>query len=69
MIERFTPEGGSTRVHNLKLIETPRAGPSATTALAGHDELVDVVEHRFGVPGDVIRTAIRGIDLTGDIYS
>jgi len=69
VIERFTAEGGSTRLHNLKLIETPPAGPSTTTTLADHDELVDALEHRFGVPGDVIRTAVSGVELTGDIYS
>jgi arylamine N-acetyltransferase len=68
VIERFSPEGGSTRVHNLELIETPSDGPSTVTALADRRELIDVIEHRFGVPGDVARTAVRGVDLTADIH-
>lgn len=68
VIERFTSGGGSTRVHNLKLIETPPSGPSTTTTLADRHELADAVEHRFGVPRDVIRTAIGGVDLNADIY-
>ena len=69
IIERFAPEGGSTRVHNLGLIETPPNGPSTTTALSGRRELIDVVEDRFEVPAEVVRTAIEGVDLTADIYN
>jgi len=69
VIERFTSEGGSYRIHNLKLIETPPNGPSTTTTLAGRPDLVDAVEHRFGVPRAVILTAIGGVDLNADIYS
>ena len=69
VIERFTLEGGSIRIHNLKLIETPADGPSVTTVLGDRHELIDAIEHRFGVPTDVIRTAINGVDLNADIYS
>jgi arylamine N-acetyltransferase len=69
VIERFTTEGGSNRIHNLKLIETRPDGPSTTTAVADLHELIDVIEHRFGVPAEVTRTAIRGVDLTAEIYS
>jgi len=67
VIERFRPEGGSTRIHNLTLIETPPDGPSDTTTLADRTEIVSTIEHRLGVPRDVILTAIRGVDFTADI--
>lgn len=69
VIERFTPGGGSIRVHNLKLIETAADGPSTIAVLSDRHELVDTIEHRLGVPRDVVRTAVGGIDLTADIYS
>lgn len=69
VIERFSSQGGSTRVHNLKLIETPPDGPPTTTALADRHELIDLLEHRFGVPPDVIHIAVEGVDFTADIYS
>ena len=68
VIERFTSAGSSTRVHNLKLIETPPKGLPTTTALADRDELIDVIERRFGVPAELIHTALRGVDLTADIH-
>jgi hypothetical protein len=69
VVERFTPTGGSTRIHNLKLIETPPSGPAATTVLADHNDLIDAIEHRLGVPRDITRYAIGGVDLCADIYS
>lgn len=68
VIERFATDGSSTRVHNLELIETPPKGLPTTTALADRDELIDVIEHRFGVPAELIHTALRGVDLTADIH-
>jgi len=69
VIERFTPDGGSTRIHNLSLIETPADGPSVTTKLADRDHLIGGIEDRFGVPSEVVRTAVEGVDLEADIYN
>lgn len=33
------------------------------------DELIAVIELRFGVPADVVRSAVVGVDPTADIYS
>jgi arylamine N-acetyltransferase len=68
VIERFSAEG-SLRVHNLKLTDTVRTGGSTTAELRDLDELVETIEHRFGVPDRVIRSAVAGIDLSADIYS
>ena len=69
VIERFTTEGGSIRLHNLTLTRTPAVGPPTTAALTDRDELIGVVERLFGVPRDVTRTAVDGVDLTADISS
>jgi arylamine N-acetyltransferase len=69
VVERFTPTGGSTRIHNFKLIETPPSGPAVTTVLADRNDLIDAIEHRLAVPSDITRDAIGGVDLCADIYS
>ncbi len=67
VVERFHP-GGSLRIHNLTLTET-RGARSTTTALAGPDQLVDAITHHAGMPAPLVREAIAGVKLAGDIYS
>jgi N-hydroxyarylamine O-acetyltransferase len=67
VIERFEP-GRSLRLHGLKLTETAAAGPVSSLALSGADELVEVVERRFGVPAAITRAAVDGLSFDADIY-
>ena len=69
VIERFTPDRGSIRIHNLKLTETPPDGRPTTSEFADLEELIDAIEDRFNIPVDIVRTAVAGINLDADIYS
>jgi hypothetical protein len=43
--------------------------PKAQSGTADRDELVRAITLRFGVPTDVIRPAVEGVDLAADISS
>lgn len=67
VVERFFP-GRSLRIHNLTLTEsTPES--SRTTGFADREELATVVEQTCGIPAGIVRQAIDGVDLEGDIYT
>lgn len=67
VIERFFP-GRSLRIHNLTLTEsTPDS--ARTTRIADREELATVVEQTCGIPTSIVRQAIDGVDLEGDIYT
>lgn len=65
--ERFFPDR-SVRIHNLKLTESTR-DEATETRLADRDELVDALVAHFAMPVDVVREAITGVDLTGEMYA
>lgn len=67
VVERFL-EDRSVRIHNYSLTEsTPNE--SRVTRLHDRDEVIQAVEYHCGIPGDVVREAIDGIDLEADIYT
>ncbi len=67
VIERFFSDR-SVRFHNFTLTDsTP--DDATTTRLADREELVVAVEHRVGIPADIVREAVEGIALEADIYS
>lgn len=67
VVERFSP-GKSLRIHNLLLTKsTPES--TSVTRLADRDDLIKAIEHYGPMPADIVRDAIDGISLTGDIYS
>ncbi|MEJ2189227.1 MAG: arylamine N-acetyltransferase [Acidobacteriota bacterium] len=67
VVERFSP-GGSLRIHNLTRTEsTPES--SRTTQIADREELATVVEQTCGIAAGIVRQAIDGVDLEGDIYT
>jgi arylamine N-acetyltransferase len=68
VIERFSP-GGSVRFHNLSMTETSFDAGATTTDFGSLDDLIEAIEDRCGVPADVIRRAIEGVNLSADIYS
>ncbi len=58
----------SVRIHNLKVTEsTPEH--AETNQLADRDELAMVIERVTGISAAIVREAIAGVDLEGDIYS
>lgn len=66
VVERYSP-GRSVRIHNLSMTEsTPKT--SKTTPLADHEELARAIENRCGISADLVRVAIKGVALEGDIY-
>jgi arylamine N-acetyltransferase len=67
VVERFF-EDRSVRIHNLKLIETTHDSVTETR-LADRDELVEAVEQHAGIPADIVREAIEGVALKGDIFT
>ena len=67
VVECFFP-GRSVRIHNLTLTESTPDGATATQ-LADREELVRAVEHFCRIPADIVREAIDGIGLVGDIYT
>jgi arylamine N-acetyltransferase len=67
VVERFFA-GHSLRFHNFDLIESSEDGSSAKT-LADRDDLADAVSLHCGIPVDLVREAISGLDLEGDIYT
>ena len=66
VVERFFP-GRSVRIHNLTVTESTADG-ATTTRLADRDELTQAIDHHAGMPVDVVREAIGGVSLEGDIY-
>ncbi len=68
MIARFSP-GASVVLCNLMLIESEgrecRLGPAARDK----DGLPPVIEERFGIPRELVRDALAGIDPTRDVWS
>jgi arylamine N-acetyltransferase len=67
VVERFFP-GRSVRIHNLKLTEsTP--DQVASVELSGLEQLVQAVERHCGIPAAVVREAVDGLALEGDIYT
>jgi arylamine N-acetyltransferase len=68
VIERFSP-GGSVRFHNLSVSETSFEDGTTTTELADLDDLIGAIEDRCGIPSNVTRRAVEGVDLSADIYS
>ena len=69
LIELVSAQVVAAPFENISKLYRHRTTGSTTTALSGRRELIDVVEDRFGVPAEVVRTAIEGVDLTADIYS
>lgn len=67
VVERFFP-GRSLRIHNLTLTESLPESAS-TTRIADREELATVVEQTCGIPAGIVRQAIVGVDLEGDIYT
>jgi len=67
VIERFAP-GRSMRIHNLKITDTEAGGDSVAAELRDVDDLIDALVRRFGVPEEVARTALDGVQLGADIY-
>ena len=67
VVERFFP-GRSIRIHNLTLTESTPDG-ATVTQLADREELVRAVEHFCRIPSNIVREAIDGIGLEGDIYT
>ncbi|MFV2074319.1 MAG: arylamine N-acetyltransferase, partial [Thermoanaerobaculales bacterium] len=67
VMERFFP-GRSVRIHNLILTESTPDG-ATVTRLADREELIRTVEHHCRIPADIVRDAIDGISLEGDIYT
>jgi arylamine N-acetyltransferase len=66
VVERFFP-GRSVRIHNLSLTEsTPTT--SRSTPLADHEEVARAIELHCGISADLVRVAIKGVALEGDIY-
>ena len=68
VIERFAPER-SVRLHNLKLTETAADGTSTSIELNDPGEVIDAVERHFGIPSEVTRLAIEGVNFEVDIYA
>lgn len=67
LVERFRP-GGSVRIHNLTVTETEDDRVTRST-LADRDELVVAIEKHAGIPAALVREAIDGVSLEGDIYT
>ena len=67
VVERFFPDR-SLRIHNLTMTESTPGG-ARTTTLADREELATVVEQSCGISADIVRLAIDGVDLDGDIYT
>ena len=67
VVERFFP-GRSVRIHNFTLTESTPNG-ATVTQLADRGELIAAVERHFRIPADIVRDAIVGIGLEGDIYT
>ncbi len=67
VVERFFP-GRSVRIHNLTLTESTPDG-ATVTQLADREELIAAVEQICRIPADIVREAIDGIGLEGDIYT
>ena len=67
VVERFFP-GRSVRIHNLSLTESTRAGATATR-LDDRDQLIQAIEEYAEIPADIVRIAVEGASLSGDIYT
>lgn len=67
VVQRFFADR-SVRIHNLTLTESTPGG-SRVTRLAGTEQLVAAVEERCGIAADLVRAAVEGVQLDGDIYS
>jgi arylamine N-acetyltransferase len=67
VVERFFTDR-SVRIHNLTLTESTVA-ESTVTRLAGTEQLVAAVEQRCGIAADLVREAVEGLQLDGDIYA
>lgn len=65
--ERFFP-GRSIRIHNMKLTESS-GDEVRETRLADRDELLEAIVEHFAMPADVVRQAVNGVDLTGEMYT
>jgi len=63
---RFLP-GRSLSLHNLTLVEaTPEACEIRT--LEDRDELIGVIESRFGVPRDFVEDVVRAVPMGDGLY-
>jgi arylamine N-acetyltransferase len=67
VVERFF-EDRSIRIHNLSLSESD-GDQTTVTKLGGRDELVAAIEAHCEMPGGLVREAIEGVSLEGDIYT
>jgi arylamine N-acetyltransferase len=66
VVERFFP-GRSVRFHNLSLTIST-VDDTTVTMLADEEDLVAAVVEHCGMPGEMVREAMEGVSLTGDIY-
>ncbi len=59
---------GSTAICNLTVL---RSSPDATRTerLAGRDALIDAIRAGFGIPAEITRRAISGVQLSADPYA
>jgi arylamine N-acetyltransferase len=67
VVERFFP-GRSVRIHNLSLTEST-SDRASVTRLADRDELIQAVERHAEMSADIIRAAVEGVTLEGDLYT
>jgi arylamine N-acetyltransferase len=67
LLVRFYPDH-SVAVNNLELIES-RGTESRVTTLADRDELVSVIEERFGMPRAMVADAIADLGELGDAWT
>ena len=67
VVERFSVDR-SIRIHNFRLTEATPAGETVRH-LTDRDELADAVEREGGIRREIVREAIEGIPLEGDIYA
>ena len=67
LLARFYPHR-SVVIHNLTRIES-RGTESVTYAIAGRGELVAEVEKHFGIPAEVVRSALAGLGGLKDAWA
>ena len=67
LLARFYP-GRSVLIHNLTLVES-EGNTSSVYALANRKALITEIQHRFGIPGEIVSEAISQLGNLQDAWS
>ncbi len=67
LLARFWPGHGVT-IHNLSVIES-RGEESTVRELQSHEDLVEAIEHHFGIPRQIVGEAINQLNMLQDPWS